>query len=288
MAALAVSALINHQVELNIGTADHWTGYAPHRQRVTGLIIGQHPTQELRLAVLGAGNCNDIDLVALGASFASIDLFDLDAAALTRGVKRQGVEEDVKVILHGGVDLSGVLERLGVLGDTTEMTLPSPPALAASSFDVVASTCLLSQIVLSAVRALGETDARLLPVVLGLRQAHFALLVRMLVPGGTGVFVSDLVSSDSCPELLTCHDQEAASLMGTAIRMSNFFTGLNPYAIVQMMGETSALRAQVACVRLHEPWIWPIGRRAALAYAITFRRCANVRELYPVKGVVDT
>jgi hypothetical protein len=284
MAVLAASALIHYQVELNSGTADHWTGYAPHRQRVTGLIIGQHPRQEGRLAVLGAGNCNDLDLAALGASFASIGLFDLDATALLRGVRRQGIEEGVKVMLHGGVDLSGALEWLGGLGDTAEITLTAPPALAASGFDVVASTCLLSQIVLSAVRALGETDARLLPVVLGLRQAHFALLVRMLAPGGTGVFVSDLVSSDSCPELLTCHDQDAAALMGTAIRMSNFFTGLNPYAIVQMMADTSELSEQVAGVRLHEPWIWPIGRRAALAYAITFRRRANVGEWYPTTG----
>jgi hypothetical protein len=134
--------------------------------------------------------------------------------------------------------------------------------------------------VLSAVRALGETDARLLPVALGLRHAHFALLVRMLAPGGAGVFVSDLVSSDSCPELLTCNDQDAASLMGTAIRMRNFFTGLNPYAILQMLVDTSELNAQVACVRLHEPWIWPIGKRAALAYAITFRRRANDGESY--------
>jgi hypothetical protein len=277
MASPTSSDLINHQVELNTGTADNWMGYAPHRRRVTGLIIEQRQTPSARVAVLGAGNCNDLDLAALGASFASIDLFDLDAAALARGVKRQGAGEGGTVILHGGVDLSGALDGLGALGNAAEMRLAMPPAIADRTFDVVASTCLLSQIVQSAVRATGETDVRLVPVVLGLRQAHFGWLARMLAPGGTGVFVSDLVSSDSCPELLTCNDQDAASLMDTAIRKRNFFTGLNPYAILQMVQDTGELNGQLTSLRLHDPWIWTIGKRAALVYAITFHRRGSVQ-----------
>ena len=48
--------------DLNRETAANWAAFERHRQRMTAL-IAQAPGD--RCALLGAGNCNDIDLAAI-------------------------------------------------------------------------------------------------------------------------------------------------------------------------------------------------------------------------------
>jgi hypothetical protein len=69
---------------LNRDTADSWHRYSEHRARVTALAPGGDSC-----AVLGAGNCNDLDLDALTGRYREIHLIDLDAEALERARARQ-------------------------------------------------------------------------------------------------------------------------------------------------------------------------------------------------------
>lgn len=83
------------------------TSFASHRRRVTDLIVDRSFRQDSRLAVLGAGNCNDLDLKILAASFAAVDLFDLDAKVLARGIRFQLMESSPCLFMHGDVDFTG-------------------------------------------------------------------------------------------------------------------------------------------------------------------------------------
>ena len=53
------------QVALNAETRDHWNAFTGHRAKVTGLLATEPSSGMSRLCVLGAGNCNDLDLAAL-------------------------------------------------------------------------------------------------------------------------------------------------------------------------------------------------------------------------------
>jgi hypothetical protein len=81
---------------------------APHRKRVTREVLRLAPRQ--RICVLGAGNCNDLDLVALRTTFGELHLVDVDGEALALGLERQGLSKDAGIRAHPGVDVAGLRE----------------------------------------------------------------------------------------------------------------------------------------------------------------------------------
>src|SRR4029077_10811702 len=105
-----VNPLVRVQIENNVTTARAWGSFAAHRKRVTGLL--QARSAASRLCVLGAGNCNDLDVRELLASHAEIHLVDLDADALSRGIARQNVDAHRSIHTHAPFDLSGRLEAI--------------------------------------------------------------------------------------------------------------------------------------------------------------------------------
>ena len=168
-----MNRLRNEQQRRNQLTRDCWGLYAEHRQRVTALLLAarsadvpQQKTPDLAAAslwVLGAGNCNDLDLARLLASVFEIHLVNLDGEALAVGVAAQQLAGDARISRHGGVDLTGLLDRLSSWSpdrppDVTDVdaALHSSADLgdlsAAGPFDVVASVCLLSQLLEAANR----------------------------------------------------------------------------------------------------------------------------------------
>ncbi|MBO0698821.1 MAG: hypothetical protein J2P46_10535, partial [Zavarzinella sp.] len=157
-----MNPLTKLQMDYNRGSADGWAAFADHRKKVTELLGGESTSPSSRLCVLGAGNCNDLDLNTLLRSYREVHLVDLDAEALARGVARQGLADEPGVHRHGGVDLTGILDTLA--GWSPHTAVPTAdvaawaeepvrrlgPALPAP-FEVVASTCLLSQLIGAAV-----------------------------------------------------------------------------------------------------------------------------------------
>src|SRR5437763_13726551 len=98
------------QARFNRSTQNHWQHFATHRQRIEHLLVADGLTGNGRLCVLGAGNCNDLDLRHLCETFAEVHLADLDPAAVAGAVRRQGVEGSPQIRLHAPVDLSGVAD----------------------------------------------------------------------------------------------------------------------------------------------------------------------------------
>lgn len=116
----------------NKSTAANWSFYTYHRSKVTDLILQCAPesgSETSSLCVLGAGNCNDLDLPRLASDFDLLHLVDIDSDALRSGVARQA-QGPAHVLMHAGVDIAE----------------PGSAQLAMRT-DVVASTGVWSQLV---------------------------------------------------------------------------------------------------------------------------------------------
>jgi hypothetical protein len=259
----------------NAASRTSWPWFSEHRERVLNLIRShsRQPAASGALAVLGAGNCNDLDLTQLLKKFATVDLVDLDQLALDAGIARQGLSGEPRLRCIGNTDVTSALEALaawssGCVNTAVGLSRQRPSGLAAH-YDVVLSSCLFSQLVASVVYALGEAHVNFMDWVLCLRQRHVQQLIELTRPGGVAILVNDLVSSDSAPSLLGATNDNLISLMGELLETGNFFHGCSPFAIAQACRRTPEIASRLGDLRITSPWRWDIGRqRAALVYGV--------------------
>src|SRR5690242_13875342 len=95
------------QIRFNAASREEWESYRGHRRVITELLTSAPCGRGGRLGILGAGNCNDLDLGSLLAFYQEVHLFDLDAEALAHGVGRQNASGHAALHLRGGVDVTG-------------------------------------------------------------------------------------------------------------------------------------------------------------------------------------
>jgi hypothetical protein len=235
--------------------------------------------------VLGAGNCNDLDLPALLGAYRAVHLVDLDGEALAAGVARQGLAGHPAVRLHEGLDLTGVLGRLsawspgsaipeGELAACAEAPLREVRPALPGPFEVATSVCLLSQLLNGVVRTAGEKHPRFLEALRAVRAGHLRLLADLVAPGGTGALVTDVVSSDSFPALAAAPERLLPALLGQLVRERNFFHGVNPAVLASVFENDPAVAPQVTGLEWALPWLWDFGPRVYLVCACTFRKRA--------------
>lgn len=237
------------QRELNRASAPLWAGYARHRAKVTECVLTHAPRTPGRLVVLGAGNCNDLELVKVVEAFSEVHLLDLDSVAMEMGVEHQGMRAAAGLHLHGGVDVTAPLDA-GSLG--------------VERADVVVSAAMLSQLISGAVDE-GQQAEGLLRV----RDAHLETMLGLLRPDGHGLLINDMVSSDTCPQLHTTPQDRLPTLLPALLEERNFFTGCNPLAIVERL---NGPRLGATGVAVSSPWRWDVGTRSYLVCAVSFRR----------------
>lgn len=242
------------QRALNRQTAGAWQSYAGHRQHVTTLLVAGEPGT--RLCVLGAGNCNDLDLGTLATFYRSVTLVDLDTESVVSAVSRQshGVRAQLDVRAPIDVALPGALHPLR------------------NDYDVVCSAGLLSQLIDSVARRELDLDA-VVDEVKRVRAAHLSSMLDLLRPGGRGLLVTEMVSSDTAPQLTKTPVNALPQLMAQLATERNFFTGLNPFAIDLLLRKNPALARRISRTAFHPPWLWQLGpARSYLAYALSFQR----------------
>ena len=267
------------QISRNLDSRDRWSEYAGHRERVTQLLIQSAPTGG-RLLVLGAGNCNDLDLSALLEVFAEIHLADLDSEALKEGVLRQHVHTHPAMRLHGGTDLMGIIEacsrwKANAAVDANEIDAVINSArqhvwpFMKNYFDVSASIGLLSQLTEIVIQSIGETHPRMMDLLTAVRGRHMQLLVESVRPGGRAVLITEIVSSSSYPSLRDTPETELTSVLHRLIANRNFFTGLNPVVLKFLWHESPELAPLVDQVQLSSPWLWNFGPRVYACYALS-------------------
>jgi len=275
------------QAKANRSTREHWTHFASHRAQIQGLLVAPfHRTGTGRLCVLGAGNCNDVDLRVLAEAFGEVHLVDIDPAALEAGVRRQVMAGKPGVTLHAGVDLTGVAARFAAW----EKSPPTPADLEAAAreaaaagapdlggaFDVVLSPCLLSQLVGYASDVLGKAHSMRRELLLALRTRHLRTLVDLLKPGGTAVLVCDVANSESVPALGGDRRVDLDDLLKRLSYTGRHFDGLAPQAIDAALKSDPIIAPLLGHVQLVRPWLWRLGpRRTFLVYAAVIRRSSG-------------
>jgi hypothetical protein len=284
---MTMSELADRQIRNNRESRDCWDRFRAHRRHVTKLLGGTGATPS-RLCVLGAGNCNDLDLATLLSVHAEVHLVDLDAAALDYGVACQGLQGHSLAHRYGGIDITAVLDHLARWGPSTPIAesdlracmeaglqrvrpgLPGP-------FDVVASTCLLTQLMNGVVGRLGNRHPQFPAALQAVRAGHLRLLTDLVAPGATGILITDVVSSDTYPGLGDLGDAVLPSVLSQLIRTRNFFHGVNPAALDLFFSTDPVVAPQISGLTVAPPWLWDFGPRVYLVFACTFQK--SVREL---------
>jgi hypothetical protein len=260
-----------------------WQLYAPHRERVTDLLVQGTSASRRTLCVLGAGNCNDLDLPRLLAEFHRVHLVDIDGESLAAGVAAQPVAEPDRLVLHGGVDLSGISGLLSAwspeqpppaeeIRQLVELAGAAQPLSLDEPADVVASVCLLSQLLDAVILSFGEGPPGWLELIFAVRLRHLRLLLELTRPGGRAILITDFVSSTTYPELATTDESHLPALATRLIRERNFFTGLNPFVLQALFQQDPWLAARAGLVRLSAPWRWLFPTRTYAVCAIEVAR----------------
>jgi hypothetical protein len=291
-----------YQRAVNRTSSTAWEAFTAHRERVMSLLedalsLAAAPRAEGRpddrptLALLGAGNCNDVDLVHLVGRCQTVHLVDLDGEALRRARDRQPPEVAARLVLHPGIDLSGGLDRLASARTPTRRLDPAELASSAlarlqatlpGDLDVVVSACLISQIAQSCRLALGVAHPHLFEIAEALVSAHLRALVSVARPGGTAVLVTDVVSSETYPLEELADDEPLPRLLDRLEATDNVLTGTQPRFLRRFF-----LRDAIAAPlvdgppRLQDPWLWRLSDELTLlAYALVM-----VRRPVTVSGV---
>lgn len=264
-----------------MGVGD-WELYAQHRARQTQAILDAAPSGG-RVCFLGAGNCNDLDLESLASHFSELHLVDIDLQALQRSATRQSPETQSKIRLHGGIELSGLLGKIGdkkrplqtfadieaALQPATERVLAKLPC----DMDLAVSCCMMTQIYFGLHRAVSIDD----PMLVSIRHAgivvHLRTLGMIVKPGSSVLFVTDALSSDSYPiETLETETDLVKRIEDLATQVRLFEAG-SPIVIRRILYRDTELIKLLEDPRITAAWLWtgPL-ERTYLVYSMRLKR----------------
>jgi hypothetical protein len=168
---------------------------------------------------------------------------------LRAGVQRQGVLSAEQLTLHGSVDVTD---------------FPAELARRLQGADVALSACLLTQLIDTA-----DQDGLDGHGLLAVRNAHLRLIRDLARGGGVGVLVTDVVSSETLPELNTSGVQQLQSLLVNSVNEGNFFTGTNPFAIARSLATDCGIHP--SRILIMPPWLWQLQKRAYLVCGTAFQ-----------------
>lgn len=257
-----------YQESNNLQARDAWDRVASHRQKVTQLLLDAG-RQGGRLCILGAGNCLDVSLDRLLDQFSHIALLDVDRNAMEFGIRQQIGDQhpgrhriECKVIdLCGWTTIADpVLKSLETASPKWQEILNFISQFSLTlgefePFDVVASTCVLSQII-APVLLRQPHDPLQLSVAIQFRRAHMDLMWKLAGQEGSLVLISDFVATDTAPELRHLSSDQLGEKMFKLIRNGNFFSGLNPQILESELASHSRVKTGKAHLRVHPPWLW--------------------------------
>jgi len=270
------------QSGINRETAAGWGYYRSHRAAVMRLLEEKVPRERPDAGcILGAGNGNDLDLRRLTELCPVVHLVDVDRAAVSRAVSRCS---DIRhrLVVHAPYDLTGLAARAvarpsdaGAAENIVRTALSTVPAVgvARESCGVVVSASVFSQLVATLSLVVSPDSPTFSGLVTVLRATHVHLMLSLLAPGATGIFVGELASSDLCPALVAARPHELARLARRLVEERNFFTGMNPFALAATALGTAVRDGRARDVTIHAPWIWRLSpARCYLAYAVSFTK----------------
>ncbi|WP_240417883.1 hypothetical protein [Paenibacillus periandrae] len=210
---------------------DRWVDWEGHRQEINLLISRSLADgyQRNRAIVLGAGNCDDLDLYYFCNIFEQMTLVDIDALSLQEGVNRLAPELLDRIQLLGNIDFTkldqvnfysrfnDLLERKALTTEISCFLTQTPSEIVRCSllepwrgqYSVVISSAVYTQIfyihvlTLLAVHASSYTAEEITVLMDGLKtlrdcmvKAYNDLMLDLLEEGGTIIAWSDVVKFD--------------------------------------------------------------------------------------------
>jgi hypothetical protein len=277
------TALETHVKGNRLG-AETWDLYARHRAHVMRALLAAAPAEPGTLVLLGAGNCNDVDLAALSARFNRIHLVDLDAAALGRARDRAPAGVRARITLHAPIDLTGLLARLDdwarARPPLAEVQAAIAPAvdgitrgLPVGDADVVASCCALTQLSWSLTVNVGEEHPAIGDLRTAMMTIHLRTLAALARGGGTALVLSDVLSNRTYPLDELPGDADLQALFERVVAENRFYAGSNPRLIGQLLRRDPVLSSAFAPARSLAPWLWT-GQldRTYLVYGLALER----------------
>lgn len=119
----------NHFLNIN-GRDKRFARWQEYRDAITTFILEHSSSKKIKnMIVLGAGNCQDLDLKKLENTGCKITLTDIDEEALKYGVKSQGVEKgDFRLkgsdYLSGPIDENGLYDLVVCMPIYTQLYFP--------------------------------------------------------------------------------------------------------------------------------------------------------------------
>ena len=265
-----------HQRHNNRTSLEDWQRFAGHRARVTDLVLTARGGS---LAVLGAGNCNDLDLERVAEAFQAIHLVDLDEEAVQGARGRQPEAVAANLVSRAPIDLSGAFAELPHLRGRT-VSVAELEALSRTAmdnvttalperFDTVLSACLLSQIMFSAYLALGS-HPQLAQIGGALAIAHLRALRALARPGGRVLFVTDTVSSKTYPLRERWGEQPPLALLAQLNQTNNVLSGTALPFVRRVLATEASFLAESPL--LLEPWLWDMNEDVTLlVYAVVLK-----------------
>jgi hypothetical protein len=248
-----------------------------HRGQIMTRLLEAAPVSGGRLCILGAGPCNDLDLAALQGKWPHVDLVDIDAGRVQQGIAAQvadarGLRVIAQDLLWGDRAVPTTSTRTVELHQLFEaISATTWPALD-GNYDGIASTCLLSQLIEAVIERAGCDAPEFVRIVQALRQRHIELMARALRPGGIGWIFCDFVSSQTLPELLTTAPSALPHLVKQALEQGNFFHGLNPGILWQVLRQDVQLSSLISHPKITHPWVWLTGDRGYAVVGLGFTR----------------
>ena len=255
-----------------------WELAKEHREIISSMILASVQRKQGDICLLGAGPCNDIELIPMVGHFNRVVMVDWDLASMQEGLAKQEVLPDERFVQLLGADLAGVKDLLDVyaryptpelMEQLKEAAEQNNPKLDSGKFSVVASTCILSQLMFKIHECVREKNEDFAHLMFNVRKRHIELMLDCLSPGGIGLLITDFVSSDSLPEILKT--DRLQQVLQKGIKEQNFFHGMNPQRIHLTFGEES-VRQQIDSLEVTSPWRWQTRRRVYACMAFKFQK----------------
>ena len=140
-------------------------------------------------------------------------------------------------------------------------------------FDVVASTCLLTQLQLSLLQLLGDTHQLFVALREFLTLTHLRTLAALTKPGGRALLVTDLCEAAVFPPGRPRNEADIAPLMFELVDKGYVIHSSHPGLIRATLDDDPVLKRCFSGAELSAPWLWQNGpERRFLVYALTLPR----------------
>ena len=234
-------------------------------------------------ALLGAGNCNDISLATIVPRFSQVHLLDIDREAITRARERQPAPIAERLVLHAPIDLGGALSQLQrwrsrsatpeELGRLSSAAAETALRQVTPRFDLVVSTCILSQLVHGCQRFLGDEHPQLEMIACAVVVAHLRLWAQLVKPGGAGLLLTDTVSSDTYPLEELWGQRSPWALVDELEATGNHLSGTTPRFVRRIVNTDPTIAPLVESSDVEEPWLWTLSDvETYLVWGLRFNR----------------